>query len=92
MVSQERQEILNRIEQNEIDGKFDVDVENDPPSKPLLPDEIDYLRKKWRNKIARFFVSRAADKGIEKFIVMCGILLVLYSTLACFAITKKDIK
>lgn len=68
MVSQERQEILNRIEQNEIDGKFDVDVENDPPSKPLLPDEIDYLRKKLKNKIARFFVSRAADKGINGLI------------------------
>ena len=68
MVSQERQEILNRIEQNEIDGKFDVDVENDPPSKPLLPDEIDYLRKKLKNKIARFFVSRAADKGINALI------------------------
>ena len=68
MVSEERQEILNRIKINEEEGRFDVDVENDPPSKPLLPNEIDYLRKKLKNKIARFFVTRAADKGINGLI------------------------
>ncbi len=30
--------------------------------------------------------------GLEKYIIMGGIMLVLYSTLACLAITKKDIK
>jgi len=44
------------------------------------------------NNIFSVELALAADKGLEKFIVMCGILLVLYSTLACFAITKKDIK
>ena len=68
MISQERQEILERIKKYEFEGDFDHDVENDPPAKTLLPNKIDYLRKKWRNKIARFFVTRAADKGINGLI------------------------
>ena len=68
MISKERQEVLERIANKEIEGKFDEDVENDPPTIPLLPDKVDYLRKKLKNKIARFFVTRAADKGIDKLI------------------------
>lgn len=75
MISQERQEILDRIQKYEKEGFFDTDVENDPPSKILLPNEIDYLRKKWRNKIARFFVSRAADKGIDSLIAANQIII-----------------
>ena len=75
MVSKERLDILNKIEEYEKAGKFDVDVENDPPSKQLLPNEIDYLRKKWRNKIARFFVSRAADKAIDGLIASNQIII-----------------
>ena len=44
MVSKERQEILDRIKDYEKKGIFDVDVENDLPSRTLMPDEIDYLR------------------------------------------------
>ena len=75
MISQERQEILERIEKYELEGDFDHDVENDPPSRPLQPKEIDYLRKKWRNKIARFFVSRAADKAINGLIAANQIII-----------------
>lgn len=75
MISQERQEILDRIAQYEQAGDFDHDVENDPPSRSLQPNEIDYLRKKWRNKIARFFVSRAADKGINGLIAQNQIII-----------------
>ena len=39
-------EILERIKSYESRGFFDTDVENDPPSKVLEADEIDYLRKK----------------------------------------------
>ena len=68
MISQERQEVLDRIKKYEFEEDFEHDVENDPKTKILMPDDIDYLRKKWRNKIARFFVSRAADKGIDGLI------------------------
>ena len=75
MISQERKEILERIENYELEGDFDHDVENDPPSRSLNPEEIDYLRKKWRNKIARFFVTRAADKGIKGLIAANQIII-----------------
>ena len=68
MISRERQEVLNKIKDYESKGLFNEDVENDPPSTTLMPDQVDYLRKKWRNKIARFFVSRAADKAIGNLI------------------------
>ena len=68
MISKERQEVVNRILDYEKKGLFNEDVENDPPSTILMPDQVDYLRKKWRNKIARFFVSRSADKIVDKLI------------------------
>ena len=34
----------------------------------MLPDDADYLRKRFKNKVARFFVTRAADRGIDKLI------------------------
>ena len=68
MISKERLEILDRIKKYEKEGFFDTDVENDPPSRQLQPEEIDYLRKKWRNKIARFFVSRGAEKAMNGLI------------------------
>ena len=75
MISEERQEILERIKNYELAGDFEHDVENDPPARTLQPHEIDYLRKKWRNKIARFFVSRAADKGINGLITSNQIII-----------------
>ena len=68
MISQERLDILEKIKKLEREGNFDTDVENDPPTQQLKPEDIDYLRKKWKNKIARFFVSKAADKGINNLI------------------------
>jgi lipopolysaccharide biosynthesis glycosyltransferase len=37
--------ILERIAQKEAQGLFDEDVEDDPPSPVLKPEDIDYLRK-----------------------------------------------
>ncbi len=68
MISEERKEILEKIKKYEAEGFFDTDVENDPPSKTLLPDQIDYLRKKLKNKIARFFVTRQAEKAMDGLI------------------------
>ena len=75
MVSQERLDILEKIKQYEKEGNFDTDVENDPPSRQLQPHEIDYLRKKWRNKIARFFVSRGAEKAMNGLIAANQIII-----------------
>lgn len=47
----DRLAVLERIAQLEREGRFDVDAEEDPPTLPLLPEEIDYLREKPGSKI-----------------------------------------
>lgn len=42
----ERLRVLARIRELEREGRFDVDAEEDPPTLPLEPDRIDYLRRK----------------------------------------------
>ena len=49
--SKERVEILEKIKQLEKEGKFDVDAENDPPTIELTPENVDYLKKKWKSKL-----------------------------------------
>lgn len=54
--SEQRRKIVEKIEKLEREGHFDVDVEDDPPSRVLMPDEIDYtsnkLLKRFRTKYA----------------------------------------
>ena len=57
-----------RIEYLEKNEKFDVDVLDDPPTIELKPEKIDYLRKKWYNKIKRNIANFFAHKYIEKLI------------------------
>lgn len=61
-VSPERQAVLKRIEEYEKAGLFDREVENDPPSRELLPDQVDYLCKKLSSKIKRRIANRLGDK------------------------------
>ncbi len=68
MIKPERLEILKKIEENERTGNFDTDVENDPPASELKPEDIDYLRKKLKNRIMRAIVTRIADREIDKLI------------------------
>ena len=49
--SKERLEILEKIDEFERMGKFDQDVENDPPTIPLNPSDVDYLHRKITSKI-----------------------------------------
>lgn len=51
--AKDRLEVLERIAKLEREGRFDVDVEEDPPTKELHPEDIDYLRKKITSKIKR---------------------------------------
>ena len=64
----DRLEVLKKIEEYEKKGLFDVDVENDPPTKELLPNQIDYLRKKLTSKIKRKFAYSMARKFMNKLI------------------------
>ena len=67
--SPDRVAIINKIAEYEKEGKFDVDVEDDPPGRELLPHKIDYLRRnplaKVRTAIA-YIMARSFLKKIQK--------------------------
>ena len=68
--SQERLDVLKKIEEYEKAEKWEYDVEDDPETKELLPNEIDYLNKKLsskiKNKIANFLGTRFFEKMIKQ--------------------------
>ena len=69
-LSPERREVVNKIIELERLGKFDVDVENDPPYRHLMPGDVDYLRKKWTSKVktmwANYYSYRLFKHMIKK--------------------------
>lgn len=60
--SKERLEVLDKIAKLEREGRFDEDVEEDPPTRELQPEEIDYLRKKVKSKIKTRLTYKVARK------------------------------
>ncbi|MCR4632149.1 MAG: 1-acyl-sn-glycerol-3-phosphate acyltransferase [Treponema sp.] len=63
-----RIKILEKIQEYEKKGWWSKDVEDDPPTIPLTPDKVDYLNKKFTNKIATFFVNIGAKRFIKKLV------------------------
>ncbi len=61
----ERVRVAALIEERERLGEFDLDVENDPPTKQLLPDEIDYLRTSPTSKLKTYIAYRRAKKFLH---------------------------
>lgn len=55
-----RLEILKKIAEYEKSGLFDIDVEPDPPSEPLKPQDVDFLNKKFSSKIKTAFANFCA--------------------------------
>lgn len=66
--SKERLEVLEKIAKLESEGRFDEDVEEDPPTRELLPDEVDYLRKKMKSKVKSRFTYAVARAYMNKLI------------------------
>lgn len=66
----DRQKILEKIDRYEYEGRFDEDVEEDPPGRMLMPDEVDYTQKKFSTRfwakfsyvIARGYLSSILRK------------------------------
>ena len=56
-----RVKLLEKIAQYEKEGRFDEDVENDPEAPELLPDQVDYLCKKFSSKVSRRIANFVAD-------------------------------
>ncbi|MBQ9774148.1 MAG: 1-acyl-sn-glycerol-3-phosphate acyltransferase [Clostridia bacterium] len=63
--SADRVAVIKRIEEYERAGKFDVDVEEDPPTRTLRPDEIDYLRRSPIAKLNTYIAYRKARKFLR---------------------------
>lgn len=67
-VSQDRREVLAKIEEYERAGWFDKDVENDPPSPELRPEDVDYLGKKLSSKIKTAIANKMGRKFFQSMI------------------------
>ena len=63
--SKERLEVLKRIKELEENGIFDVDVEDDPPTVPLTPEDVDYLRTSRKSRIKSRMAYRMAQWFVE---------------------------
>lgn len=63
-------EMLRRIAELEKKELWHLDVEDDPETYPLMPDQVDYLNTKFsnkiKNKIANIFGARFFDKMIAQ--------------------------
>jgi len=66
--SKERLQVLDKIAKFEREGRFDEDVEEDPPTKELLPDDVDYLRTKIRSKVKTKFAYTIARKYMNNML------------------------
>lgn len=60
-----RIEVLRRIEEYERAGLFDKDVEDDPPGRELLPNEIEYIRKDMKSRIRTKYAFRIAHWFVD---------------------------
>lgn len=64
----DRVKVLKKIAQYEKEGKFSVDVEDDPPDIPLLPEQVDYMNKKLSSRILMKFANCVGRIFINKLI------------------------
>ena len=60
-ISPARQEILDKIKEKERAGLFNDSVENDPEAPELLPEQVDYLCKKFSSKVKRRIANFLGD-------------------------------
>ena len=66
--SKHKLELLKRIDEYERAGLWHVDVEDDPETLPLMPDDVDYLNEKPTSKIKNKLANAAADEFYKKLI------------------------
>lgn len=66
--SQDRLEILEKIDKLEREGNFDIDAENDPETIILTPDNIDYLKEKRYSKLKNMIANKIGEKFLDYII------------------------
>ena len=64
--SEDRLRVLKKIDEYEREGRFGEDVENDPPSRMIMPGEVDYEQKKLKSKIMASYAFGLARKFIKQ--------------------------
>lgn len=64
--SDNRLSVTEKIAEYEKAELWDKEVEDNPTSKVLMPDDVDYLGKKLSSKIGTFFANKAAIRYYEK--------------------------
>ena len=67
-IAKDRLEVFEKIKQYEQEGGESLfkDVENDPPSKTLMPEDVDYLKKKLSSKIKYHSTKRIIRIAVPK--------------------------
>ena len=66
--ARDRVEVLEKIEEYERKGIFDLDVEQDPPGKVLMPEDIEYIRNSPADKLKTEMAFQAARKFVKDLI------------------------
>ena len=56
---------MKKIEQLEKEGRFDVDAENDPPTIPLIPENVDYLKEKSTSKFKNILANKVGERFLN---------------------------
>ena len=67
-LTEDRVEVYKKIDQYELEGKFDVDVENDPPYTHLRVGDVDYTHRRLKTKFLSFVYNRFAFNYFNKLI------------------------
>lgn len=65
-ISQSRLEVFKKIDELEKSGIFDRDVEDDPPTKPLEVEKVDYTGNKLSTRIGTWVANRVGRAFYEK--------------------------
>jgi hypothetical protein len=65
-IAQYRKEIQEEIRRLEREGRFDEDVEKDPPTIVLTSDNVDYLREKRTSKIKAKVANKLGTRFFEE--------------------------
>ena len=66
--AQDRLKVLARIAEREKNAQWDIDVEDDPETIELKPNQVDYLNKKLSSKIKTFLANKLGTKFFETMI------------------------
>ena len=66
--AKDRLEVLDKIKKLEREGRFDIDVENDPPTIVLTPENVDYLNKKETSKIKTKVANKLGKRFIDELL------------------------